>query len=53
MADPAYLARLAEGNIGVIMGPASGGIGSFDWDDDQLAEEFLALNPDLRKGVNP
>jgi hypothetical protein len=49
MADPAYLEKLAEGNIGVIMGPASGGIGSFDWDVDQLAEEFLALNPDLRE----
>ena len=49
MADPAYLQKLAEGNIGVIMGPASGGIGSFDWDDDQLAEEFLTLNPDLRE----
>jgi hypothetical protein len=49
MADPAYLDRLAQGNIGVIMGPASGGIGSFDWDDDPLAEEFLALNPELRE----
>ena len=33
MADPAYLARLAERYIGVIMGPASGGIGSIDLDD--------------------
>jgi hypothetical protein len=49
MADPVYLQKLAEGNIGVIMGPASGGIGSLDLDDDQFAEEFLALNPDLRE----
>ena len=49
MADPAYLQKLAEGNIGVIMGPASGGIGSLDIDDDAGAEEFLALNPDLRE----
>jgi len=49
MADPAYLQKLAEGNIGVIMGPASGGIASIDIDDDQGAEEFLALNPDLKE----
>jgi len=49
MADPAYLEKLAEGNIGVIMGPASGGIGSLDIDDDAGAEEFLALNPDLKE----
>jgi hypothetical protein len=49
MADPAYLQKLPQGNIGVIMGPASGGIGSLDLDDDQLAEEFLVLNPDLRE----
>lgn len=32
MADPVYLQKLAEGNIGVIMGPASGGIGSMRMD---------------------
>ena len=41
MADPAYLDRLAQGNIGVILGPASGGIASIDIDDDAGAEEFL------------
>lgn len=41
MMDPAYLDELAEGNIGVILGPASGGIASIDIDDDQGAEEFL------------
>ncbi len=49
MADLAYLQKLADGNIGVILGPAVGAIGSFNWDDDQLAEEFLVLNPDLRE----
>jgi len=48
MADPEYLARLAQGNIGVVQGEASGGIGSIDIDDDAGAEEFLKLNPDLR-----
>jgi hypothetical protein len=49
MADPEYLARLAQGNIGVVQGEASGGIGSIDIDDDAGAEEFLTLNPDLRE----
>jgi hypothetical protein len=34
MMDPGYLDELAEGNIGVILGPASGGIASIDIDDD-------------------
>ena len=49
MIDPEYRRRLAEGNIGVVQGEASGGIGSIDIDDDAGAEEFLALNPDLRE----
>jgi hypothetical protein len=49
MADPEYRRKLAEGNIGVVQGEASGGIGSIDIDDDQGAEEFLALNPDLKE----
>jgi len=48
MMDPEYRRRLAEGNIGVVQGEASGGIGSIDIDDDHGAEEFLALNPALR-----
>jgi hypothetical protein len=47
MADPGYRRKLAEGNIGVVQGEASGGIGSIDIDDDAGAQEFLALNPDL------
>ena len=49
MMDPEYRRKLAEGNIGVVMGEASGGIASIDIDDDQGAEEFLALNPDLKE----
>jgi hypothetical protein len=49
MTDPEYRRKLAEGNIGVVQGYASGGIGSIDIDDDQGAEEFLALNPDLKE----
>jgi len=48
MMDPEYRRKLAQGNIGVVQGDASGGIGSIDIDDDQGAEEFLALNPALR-----
>lgn len=47
--DSKYLDRLAQGNIGVVQGEASGGIGSIDIDDDAGAEEFLTLNPDLRE----
>jgi P4 family phage/plasmid primase-like protien len=35
------------GNIGVLLGPASGYLFTIDVDDDQLAEEFLAHNPTL------
>jgi len=49
MIDPKYRRKLAEGNIGVVQGEASGGIGSIDIDDDQGADEFLALNPDLKE----
>ena len=49
MADPEYRRKLAEGNIGVVQGEASGGIASIDIDDDQGADEFLALNPDLKE----
>ena len=33
LADPKHLQKLPQGNIGVIMGPASGGIGSLDLDE--------------------
>jgi hypothetical protein len=49
MMDPKYRRKLAQGNIGVVQGEASGGIASIDIDDDQGAEEFLALNPGLQE----
>jgi hypothetical protein len=49
MQDPRYLYKLSQGNIGVVQGKPSGGIASIDIDDDQGAEEFLALNPDLKE----
>ena len=49
MLDLEYRRKLAEGNIGVVQGEASGGIGSIDTDDDAGADEFLALNPGLRE----
>lgn len=49
MMDPGYRQKLAQGNIGVVQGEASGGIGSIDIDDDDGAKEFLELNPDLRE----
>ena len=35
------------GNIGVVHGPASGGLVSIDLDRDDLVDPFLALNLDL------
>ncbi len=48
MMDTEYRRKLAEGNIRVVQGEASRGIGSIDIDDDAGADEFLALNPDLK-----
>ena len=48
MLDPAYREKLSKGNIGVVQGDASGGIGSLDIDDDAGLEEFLTLNPNLK-----
>lgn len=41
--------RLSIGNIGVLLGKASGGLCAIDVDDDDLMEEFLQLNPGLRQ----
>ena len=48
MSEPAYLAQLATGNIGVLLGAASGDLCAIDVDDDAAVEPFLALNPKLR-----
>ena len=48
MNDPAYLATLNHGgNIGVLLGEASGGLCALDFDRQEDAEAFLALNPAL------
>jgi phage/plasmid-associated DNA primase len=49
MSDPAYLAQLEAGNIGVLLGSPSGGLCAIDIDDDAEVEPFLALNPQLRQ----
>jgi hypothetical protein len=53
MMDPEYRRKLTAGNIGVVQGEASGGIGSLDIDDGAGVEEFLTLNPDLRETLRP
>jgi hypothetical protein len=48
MNDPAYLEKLAAGNIGVALGEVSGGLCVVDIDKDELVERFIADNPDLK-----
>jgi putative DNA primase/helicase len=47
MSDQNYLERLARGNIGILLGVASGGLCTIDIDSDEGVEPFLALNPRL------
>ena len=44
MADPAYLARLQTGNIGVALGQTSGGLCSLDIDSDDEFDAFVKQN---------
>ncbi|MEI8290842.1 MAG: hypothetical protein WCH99_15360 [Verrucomicrobiota bacterium] len=44
MADPAYLARLDSGNIGVALGAKSGGLCSLDIDADDEFSAFAETN---------
>lgn len=44
-----YQAKLAKGNVGVLLGKPSGGLCAIDIDDDDLMEEFFALNEGLRQ----
>jgi hypothetical protein len=44
---PDYLAGLRTGNIGVALGKVSGGLCAVDFDIDEYADAFLALNPGL------
>jgi phage/plasmid-associated DNA primase len=49
MADPDYIARLNNGsNVGVVLGKPSDGLCTVDIDDDQLADQFLKINPHLQ-----
>jgi hypothetical protein len=47
MSNPTYLKQLSNGNIGVLLGEPSNGLCSIDIDDDEQAERFLSLNPNL------
>jgi phage/plasmid-associated DNA primase len=47
MDSPDYLASLEKGNIGVMLGAASGHLVSIDCDTDDAAAEMLKLNPML------
>jgi P4 family phage/plasmid primase-like protien len=44
---PSYLKQLSKGNIGVLLGEPSCGLCSIDIDDDEQAQGFLSLNPNL------
>ena len=45
MKDEAHLRELEKGNIGVALGDKSGGLISIDWDENEILEEFLRINP--------
>jgi hypothetical protein len=45
----AYSEELSKGGIAILLGKASGGLCSIDFDDAELAEKFLHLNPRLRE----
>ena len=51
MSNPAYVAKLGNGNIGVAQGKVSHGLCSIDVDVDDQVEEFLALNPKLASSL--
>ena len=48
MENACYLAGLADGNIGVLLGSKSAGLCAIDVDGDDELAEFLDLNPNLR-----
>ena len=47
MADPAYLARLGTGNIGVVLGRRSGDLCTLDIDSDEGLSAFAGLNKQI------
>jgi len=46
-----YQAALAKGNVGVLLGRASGGLCAIDIDDDELMHEFFELNRGLGQSL--
>ena len=51
MKDPAYLARLEQGNVAVLLGTASDNLISIDFDDEEFLEAFMVENPRLREST--
>ncbi len=51
MDNAGYLARLATGNIGVLLGSKSAGLCAIDVDGDDELTAFLELNPILRESL--
>ena len=49
MKDSAYLRKFQNGNIGVALGDKSGGLISIDWDNDEILDEFIRINPAINK----
>lgn len=49
MKDEAHLRELGKGNIGVALGDKSDGLISIDWDQDEILEEFLRINPTINQ----
>jgi len=47
MKDPAYLARLGRGNVGVALGARSGGLCSLDIDSDGELQGFMQANQEI------
>src|ERR1035437_1128812 len=49
MSDKTYVAGLVGHNVGVLLGVASGGLVSFDFDDKEHGQMFFDANPWLEK----
>lgn len=49
MKDATYLQGLEKGNIGVALGDKSGGLISIDWDEDEILDEFIRINPAINQ----
>jgi len=49
MMDPKHIRALERGNIGVLLGKASGHLCAVDIDLDELVAPFIAANPFLKR----